>query len=64
MAWGKFTGKPLQVHATPADRERIATIAEDEGVSMASVIRDLIEAGLDDRERTSRSRTQKEAAHG
>jgi predicted transcriptional regulator len=65
MAWGRYDGKPLQVHATPKDRERIAAIAEREHVSMASVVRDLIDAGLDDRERVSLEAAQTgEDLHG
>lgn len=51
--WGRFTGKPLQVNATPEMSERIAEIAKREKVSMASVIRDILDAGIDARERKS-----------
>jgi hypothetical protein len=44
---------PLQVLETREVRDRIAAIAEREQVSQASVIRDLIAAGLDERERRS-----------
>jgi hypothetical protein len=53
----RFGEKPLQVVAEPELRERIEKVADDEGVSMASVIRDILWAGIDDRE-------QKEASDG
>lgn len=46
----RFGEKPLQVVAEPELRERIEKIADDEDVSMASVIRDILWAGIDDRE--------------
>lgn len=48
--WGRYTGQPLQVNVTPEMSERITTIAEREHVSKASVIRDILEAGIADRE--------------
>ena len=55
--WGRYTGQPLQVNVTPEMSDRIAKIAESESVSRASVIRDIIEAGIEARE-------QKGVAHG
>lgn len=53
----QFDGPPLQVVCLPSTRARIEKIADDEGVSMASVIRDALEecGGLDERERRSRA---------
>lgn len=47
----RFTGQPLQVDHTPETMQRIREIAEKEKVSQASVVRDIIDAGLDYRER-------------
>ena len=51
----RFGEKPLQVVAEPELRERIEKVADDEGVSMASVIRDILWAGIDDREKKEAS---------
>lgn len=49
--WGRYTGQPLQVNVTPEMSQRITTIAEREQVSKASVIRDILEAGIATREK-------------
>ena len=65
MGWAKYEGKPLQVHATEDTKSRIRKIAEDEGVSQASVVRDIIDAGLTKREALSeRKLAKKEATRG
>ena len=51
---GRYTD-PLQVSETPETRERITKIADDEGISQAQVIRDIIDHGLSWRERKSES---------
>lgn len=56
-SWARFEGLPLQVHTTPKVRERIEKIAANEHISKASVVRDLIDAGLDERERQSNERS-------
>lgn len=48
----KYTA-PLQVVETPEVRERITAIADREKISQAQVIRELIAAGLPERERAS-----------
>lgn len=52
----RYTSKPLQVDHTPETLTRIDVIAEREGVSRASVVRDLIDHGLARRERISLKR--------
>lgn len=52
------TEHPLQVSETPDIRDRIRAIAVREGISQAQVVRDLIRAGLEDRERQSEALTQ------
>ena len=47
----KFPGTPLQVVTTEEMSERIAQIAKAERVSKASVVRDIIEAGIVRREK-------------
>jgi hypothetical protein len=64
MGWGQFVGKPLQVHTTAENRTRIEKIAAAEGVSQASVVRDLIDAGIDNRETLSKERRKKGARRG
>ena len=46
---------PLQVVETKAMRDRIIAIADREKVSQAQVIRDILAAGIVDRERQSES---------
>lgn len=46
-----FNNTPLQVVAPAELRERIRSIAERDGVSQAQVIRDILNAGIDARER-------------
>jgi len=64
MGWGKFTGTPLQVHTTEDTAARIEKMASSEGVSKASIVRDLIDAGINDREELSKSRRRKGARRG
>ena len=52
---GRYARNPLQVPVLPEVEERIAKIAKDERVSKASVARDIIEAGLEAREKRSQS---------
>jgi predicted DNA-binding protein len=52
----KFT-QPLQVVETEETRDRITAIAEAEEISQAQVIRELIHAGLEDREALCATRT-------
>jgi len=47
---GRFSANPLQVSVTHALEERIATIAKRDNVSKASVVRDIINAGIEARE--------------
>jgi len=49
--WKRYTGKPLQVNVTESVSKRIAAVADRDGVSKASVIRDIIDAGLAQREK-------------
>lgn len=49
----KFSGQPLQVVETPEMVGRLRAIAERDGVSMASVVRDILSAGIRARERRS-----------
>lgn len=51
----KYTA-PLQVVATPVLRDRVKTIADAEHISQAQVMREILEAGIDDRERLSSER--------
>lgn len=51
----KYT-QPLQVVETQAMRDRIVAIADDEKISQAQVIRDILEAGIGAREELSRER--------
>lgn len=53
----KYT-QPLQVVETAETRARIVAIADREKVSQASVIRDIIAAGLAEREAISEQRTE------
>ena len=48
---------PLQVSVTNATRGTIRHIAEREGISQAQVIRDLIDAGLQERLEQSKALT-------
>jgi cytidylate kinase len=48
--------KPLQVPAPAAVHERLRAIAQREDISVAQVVRDLIRAGLEEREEFSRNR--------
>lgn len=50
----KYT-QPLQVVETPETRDRIKAIADREGVSQAQVIREIIAAGLPEREKWGQS---------
>lgn len=45
----KYT-QPLQVVTRPDQRARIEAIAERDEVSMAEVVRDIIDLGIDERE--------------
>lgn len=56
MAVKKKYTNPLQVVATPEQRARIMKIAEDDEVSQAAVIRDMIDMALDAREKKSKTR--------
>lgn len=49
--WKKFRGIPLQVNVTQDISDRIDAIAKREGVSKASVVRDIIDAGIRRREK-------------
>ena len=49
-------GKPLQVPETDEVRARITAISDREKISQAQVIRELIAAGLEERERLSLER--------
>lgn len=51
----KYTA-PLQVVETQETRDRIIAIADAEKISQAQVIRDLIAAGISERERISQER--------
>lgn len=51
----RFT-KPLQVVAEPELKERCRLIADREGVSLASVFRDILWGGIAERERLSKQR--------
>lgn len=51
----KYTA-PLQVVHTEDFRDRVRAIAEGEKVSQASVMRDILDAGIDTREALSRER--------
>lgn len=51
------TEPPLQVVETTDNRDRIRAIARREGISQAQVVRDLIRAGLGERERQSEALT-------
>lgn len=55
MLTARYT-KPIQVVETPAMVSRIKAIADAEGVSFASVLRDLNRAGIEWRERLSAQR--------
>lgn len=46
--------KPLQIVATQKMRDEVAAIADAEERSLADVLRELIQAGLDTRSRRSR----------
>lgn len=48
----KYT-TPLQVPTTPAQRERVITLAARRGVSQAQVVRDILDDGLDAAERAA-----------
>jgi len=48
--------QPLQVVAEPAKRERIIAIAAAENISQAQVVRDIIDEGLERREKLSARR--------
>lgn len=48
----RFTA-PIQVVETPEKRDRIKAIADREGISQAQVVRDIIEIGIEKRERRS-----------
>ena len=50
MAIRRRYTQPLQVVATADMRTRIKAIADREGVSQASVIRDILDAGIERRE--------------
>lgn len=50
---------PLQVVETREMRARITKIADDEGVSQASVIRDLLAQSIEWREQVSRERLER-----
>ena len=52
---GRYAPNPLQVPVTPEVEERIAAIAKRERVSKASVARDIINDGLEAREKRSQS---------
>lgn len=52
----KYTA-PLQVVETRETRDRIIAIADAEKISQAQVIRDIIAAGIAERERISQERT-------
>lgn len=58
----KFTDTPLQVVAEPGMRARIEKVADDEGVSMAQVIREILDAGIERREKVSQRRVSGGAA--
>ncbi len=47
----KYTGKPLQFNADEETKRRVRRLADLREVSQAQVMRELIEAGLDDAER-------------
>lgn len=47
----KYPGQPLQVLATEEMRARIERVARKDGVSQASVVRDILESGIARRER-------------
>lgn len=48
--------QPLQVLVSQETRDRIMAIADREGISQAAVVRDLIDAALENREAVSSSR--------
>ena len=52
----KFTDTPLQVVAEPGMRARIEKVADDEGISMAQVIREILDDGISKRERLSQKK--------
>lgn len=52
----RYTGQPLQVDHTPETLSRIEDIANVEKVAKAAVVRDMIDAGLADRESQSMAR--------
>lgn len=54
----KYTA-PLQVVETRDMRDRIMAIADDEEISQAQVIRDILAAGIDAREEASRERLER-----
>jgi hypothetical protein len=47
---------PIPVLLTPDQRSRVAKIAKDEGISMALVMREILDRGLPARERLSMTR--------
>lgn len=49
---------PIQVVETKAMRDRIVTIADREGISQAQVIREILAAGISQREVLSSQRQQ------
>lgn len=51
-----FINQPLQVNTTQRIMDRISAIAEAEQISRAQVVRDLIDAGIDRRERIMEKR--------
>lgn len=54
----KYTDKPLQVPETAEMRARITAIADAENISQAQVIRDILAAGIEQREELSRVRME------
>lgn len=47
---------PIPVLLTPYQRDRVRKIAKDEGISMALVVREILDKGLPARERLSERR--------
>lgn len=50
---------PLQVVETPEMRDRVKAISDAEEISQAQVIRDILVAGIDARERESHERLER-----
>lgn len=47
---------PIPVLLTPYQRDRVRKIAKDEGISMALVVREILDKGLPAREKLSEKR--------